>query len=343
VMSLAASRGDDVSDRIVGGNEVDPHSIPWQVGLMAKGATRTFCGGSILSATKILTAAHCYKSPSSIQVIVGEHSLVSVADGVRHDVESFVNHPQYDRPTIDNDIAIITLKEPIDLNDKAKAVCLPKSTTDPNLTDGQLLTVSGWGRLSGSGSTPNVLHAVKVPYMPTAECRRVYGASYIKNSMLCAGEEDGSANGNSACFGDSGGPLTVGKTIVGVVSWGRNACAFQSAVYAKVSVFLQWIANQGVTNDCGDSTSGSTQAPTTTQAPTCTDKAPSCVCEYFSSDYCESMSVSGRFVRHHCAKSCGVTADDHPACPNYSTRCSTVFSNRKAVADYCPVMCGVCN
>merc|ERR1712038_1993275 len=88
VIAFAASRGDDEGDRIVGGNEVDPHSIPWQVGLMNKGASWIFCGGSILSATKILTAAHCYKDPSSIQVIVGEHSLVSATDGVIHYVQS---------------------------------------------------------------------------------------------------------------------------------------------------------------------------------------------------------------------------------------------------------------
>jgi len=342
VMSLAVSRGDDEGDRIVGGSEVDPHSIPWQVGLMNKGSNFVFCGGSILSATKILTAAHCYKRPSSIQVVVGEHRLNSAADGVRHDVRSFVVHPGYNRQTIDKDVAIITLSKPIDLNDKAKAVCLPKSITDPNLRDGQSLTVSGWGRLSGSSSGPDVLHAVRIPYMPPAECRRAWGSSRITNNMLCAGQIDGSANGLSACNGDSGGPLTVGRTIVGVVSWGRRGCGYQSGVYAKVSVFLSWIASQGVANNCGAGPSPVVTTTTTTSAPTttCTDRASWCS-RY--TRYCSRLSSLGRYMRRNCAKTCGVTANDHPACPRYSTRCNVVFGNNRSVADYCPVMCKVCN
>jgi len=317
-------------DRIVGGAAVDAHSIPWQVGIMDKGANWVFCGGSILSSTKILTAAHCYQAPSKTEVIVGEHSLLSATDGVRHAIKSFEKHPNYNAQTIDKDVAIITLKKPIDLGDRARAVCLPKSESVPKLTSGQKMTVSGWGKLSGSSNGPDVLHAVKIPYMTNKQCKKVWGSSMITKNMLCAGAEDGSANGLSSCNGDSGGPLTVNnKTIVGVVSWGKQGCAFQSGVYARVSVFLQWIKSKGVDIDntnCGGSSSGSTAAPAaTTAAPAATTSAataaPAGTTTTASSSTCANIESEGwcdwfahfcynawmgDYIRYHCQKTCGV-------------------------------------
>ena len=48
----------DVGDRIVGGNEVDPNSIPWQVLYLSPGR---ICGGTIISPYHIMTAAHCHR------------------------------------------------------------------------------------------------------------------------------------------------------------------------------------------------------------------------------------------------------------------------------------------
>ena len=58
-----------------------------------------FCGGSILSSTTIVTAAHCTvdSSLSDLEVIVGDHD-VTVDDGEeRFAVCSKVEHPDYDR------------------------------------------------------------------------------------------------------------------------------------------------------------------------------------------------------------------------------------------------------
>merc|ERR1712038_1684829 len=262
VLSLAAIRGEEEGDRIVGGSEVEAHSIPWQVGLMNKGADWIFCGGTIISATKILTAAHCQKDASSIEVIVGEHSLVSATDGVRHEATTFVNHPQYNGNTLDNDFAVITLAVPIELGDKAAAASLP--TTATILEVGQPLTVSGWGALSSGGGSPNVLHAVQVPYITNEVCSESYSEyGGVTSNMLCAGNvEEG---GVDSCQGDSGGPLTTHNTIVGVVSWGIGcAWAGRPGVYARVSEQMQFLCDQEITEACGQE---QPEEPDTTEEP----------------------------------------------------------------------------
>ena len=44
---------------IVGGTEADKHEYPWQVGFVEKGETDIWCGGSLISDSWVLTAAHC--------------------------------------------------------------------------------------------------------------------------------------------------------------------------------------------------------------------------------------------------------------------------------------------
>merc|ERR1719323_62555 len=62
---------------IVGGDEAEPHSIPWQVSLrQTDGSDWHFCGGSVLGPRHIVTAAHCtviWDSVDEVMVVAGEH------------------------------------------------------------------------------------------------------------------------------------------------------------------------------------------------------------------------------------------------------------------------------
>ena len=245
------------STKIVGGNETNPFSIPWQVGLVTTGFRRPWCGGTLISPIHVLTAAHCTagETANSIQVIVGEHDLESDEDGVAHNVSCIADHPNYDSQTVDYDFSVLTLSSPVDLlspTSNARAACLPSNVSDTYA--GVELTVSGWGALSSGGGFPTVLHEAQVSGVTNQECMESYGTS-ITDRMLCAGRIEG---GIDSCQGDSGGPLTVSEngkhTVVGVVSWGYR-CAFPGfyGVYARVTSVLQWIKAQGiqtVSNKC---------------------------------------------------------------------------------------------
>ena len=64
-----------LSDRIVGGKSADS-AIPWQVSLRWQANTGEyhFCGGTILNANTVLSAAHCFPNGhQGIVVAAGAH------------------------------------------------------------------------------------------------------------------------------------------------------------------------------------------------------------------------------------------------------------------------------
>jgi len=245
------------ANRIVGGTEADPFSIPWQVGLTSPNSMKPWCGGTLISPRHVMTAAHCTEgeTPDGFRVVVGEHNTATGADGVFHEIACIKDHPDYSFPKYD--FSILTLKEPVDItsaDSKARAACLP-SNTSRLYDNGEMMTVSGWGAQEEGQSffdLPAVLHHVEVPGVPSNVCQEDYNVGpfrpRITAEMMCAGLDEG---GIDSCQGDSGGPLTHeenGTTdLVGVVSFGIG-CARSThyGVYARITEVLPWILEAGV-------------------------------------------------------------------------------------------------
>ncbi len=235
------------TDKIVGGDEVDIRDYPWQVSLQTvpQFGSQHFCGGTIIDSEWILTASHCLDdenmTPSVIRVRAGFTSLSS-SEGSFHNISEIILHPEYNGNNYRNDIALLKLSDPIDLDDPStEKVDLVRSfDVEEGLTDaGVMAKVSGWGALSSGGQSPNVLHAVEVPIVAGSAG---YNPASITDGMILAG-----ATGQDACQGDSGGPLVVPDgngfyKIAGVVSWG-NGCGLPNfpGVYARVSFYEDWI------------------------------------------------------------------------------------------------------
>lgn len=236
----------NISDtiRIVGGEEVKPHSRPYQASIQSLDGSH-FCGGSIVGRNLVLTAAHCMEGVNGespqMQVRVGAHSLV---DGSGQTIKVATAYTNQEYPNLSKDVAVLKLVEDItDVN--AKAISLVDKTFFNNhIKTGTTLTVSGWGTLSSGGSMPEKLMAVDVPYVTNEVCNSAEAYSgQIQDTEMCAGFQKG---GKDSCQGDSGGPLVYTKNNqfyqVGVVSWG-DGCALENkyGVYADVAALKTWI------------------------------------------------------------------------------------------------------
>ena len=128
--------------RVVGGSEVTPYSLPWQVALVESGSNTPFCGGTLISSRHVLTAAHC-TSGFNPDVIVGEHTVTSKTDGTRHGTCRYVNHPRFDPIKFSNDYAILHLRTPVHIGARAVPACLPPKTYNEGFLRSKRLTVSG--------------------------------------------------------------------------------------------------------------------------------------------------------------------------------------------------------
>lgn len=242
------------SPQIVGGGPADPNAYPFMVALVSSNSNDAwagqYCGGSLIAAEWVLTAAHCAEgsNPNSVDLVIGRYDLRS-SDGERIGAAEIHIHPEYNTRTLDNDVALIKLET-------ASAVApiggLATSANASLWDAGTMATVMGWGFTESSPSYPEVLYEVDVPIMSDATCTSLLGNEYFADSMLCAGEIGG---GVDSCYGDSGGPLVVPNgndyVVAGIVSWGYG-CADPGnpGVYSRVAAFESWIND--IVGDPGD-------------------------------------------------------------------------------------------
>ena len=116
--------------KIVGGEAAVGSSWGWAVALTYN-SNYLFCGGSILSSSWILTAAHCVDNrvASLFTVYAGSNNLQTFSQ-VRY-VTRIYEHPDYDATTVVNDIALLQLSSPFNMSDPGLAkICLPSYTSE---------------------------------------------------------------------------------------------------------------------------------------------------------------------------------------------------------------------
>jgi secreted trypsin-like serine protease len=269
--SLSASTtGTTAGPKIIGGTTTTINTAPFMAQLWYyddKGTTSEsddigfFCGGSVISPSKILTASHCVEHGPTTGPRTASSSPAppccrppttdgntDLHGGQATAVLRQWTHPSYSSTTIDNDIAVLTLAAPV----KATPIRMTTNgdTASYTGTPAKTAKVYGWGRTSSqTDDLSETLKTATLPIQSDATCVGAYGSLVIKAHMVCAGTPaTGSDTGTTAiCNGDSGGPLVVGGRIVGVVSWSGddgdantvNDCVVEGTygVFTKVGAY----------------------------------------------------------------------------------------------------------
>ncbi|KAJ0058437.1 hypothetical protein NL108_014636, partial [Boleophthalmus pectinirostris] len=171
---------------------------------------------------------------------------------VSRSIVQVINHPDYNRDTNNNDMALLKMESSVTFTNYIRPVCLaaPEST----LYAGTNVWVTGWGSVAFGVPLPSPqnLMEVKVPIVGNRKCFCAYGSG-ITDNMLCAGLDEG---GKDSCQGDSGGPLVRKQSGIwiqaGVVSFGEGCAeAGKPGVYARVSRYQSWILSYITENQPG--------------------------------------------------------------------------------------------
>ncbi|XP_054716643.1 transmembrane protease serine 12-like [Uloborus diversus] len=245
-------------DRIVGGREAKEGSWPWMADLQIQliEPNGHNCGGALINAQWVLTAAHClkdYRKPEYIRVHLGNHkkfekdigeqvryaSRIVIYDDISPDV--FESNGQFD---IVNDVALIKLNAPVKYTKYVKPICLPTK-----LSSSSDCYAIGWGNTRGSGSSHSLKQALH-PIQNAIHCQKLVGNQFVPQTMICAGSLE---RLNGVCHGDSGGPLLCKEnnkwTVAGVASYvtagtgTMGLCGLKEnpSVFNRIDVKLAWI------------------------------------------------------------------------------------------------------
>jgi hypothetical protein len=252
----ATASATTATNRLIGGTNATTTDVPWQV-LVLPGTY--LCGGAILDATHVVTAAHCVydedtmalTAPSAITVHAGITNRFSA--GQHPAVVGVSINPAYDPSLQTGDVAVLTLAAPGFATD---ATVQPIELTDVGYRPaaGDDLRLSGWGSNQARSPYDDVTVPHPVDNLQVASTLHVNGGCpsvyqpFDDNLLLCAGQAD-----LDACQGDSGGPLAVqigGVWKLAAVVTGGAGCAWAGfpGYYARVASpsIHDFLAQRGV-------------------------------------------------------------------------------------------------
>ena len=175
-----------------------PNEFPWMVNV------NNFCGGSLISAEWVLTAAHCVHSNAAMnRVELGQHDKRSPA--MRKSISRVIIHKDWKRPVrYNNDIALLKLKNPVDFKNvrNIDRICLPANRAGTFARSTAI--VAGWGKTSVHSGGSRVLMKTDVKVISNTKCRQYgFDHSSVTSAMLCTVPRYWDNDFKGFCKGDS--------------------------------------------------------------------------------------------------------------------------------------------
>ncbi|CAB3382533.1 Hypothetical predicted protein [Cloeon dipterum] len=255
---------------IVGGSLATLGQFPWQAFLSIDNAW--LCGGSLILADWVLTAAHC--SGTTYEVNLGTIGLNTLSAGAVT-ITTSVSYPHelYNENNLNNDVCLVKLGSPVTFTANILPVKLASLSDATNTFEGTLATVSGFGKTADDQGVSSGLKFTQVTVRSYKDCASYYGTSVVIDSTICTRQQN-----TSTCQGDSGGPLVYKNADnvwvqIGVVSFGSSdGCLEGYSGFARVTSFLGWMSGKIGQDLSGNvtTTTGPNSETTTTDGTTTT-------------------------------------------------------------------------
>jgi secreted trypsin-like serine protease len=204
---------------IVGGTP-DNGAHPY-VAAISNGST--ICSGVAISPTVLVTSAHCFAFPAQPVRAIFDESFRSptrvLVPGVWYAHPGFCPSCENGRlEQASRDVAVVILSRPVSL---PRYASLPASGFVAALPDHTDVELVGYGvqEFTDGGGKPTALPASGLRMRGSAELVGVGLGSEDELARVTALRGGGRA---ASCFGDSGGPVLVGDTILAINSFGSN-------------------------------------------------------------------------------------------------------------------------
>jgi len=215
---------------VVGGTVEPDFRYPWAV------VIQSGCRGVLIHPKWVLTAAHCILPNEQESVVAyhrtdpftGSEHVDSRPPGGPQPQGVFI-HPQYNDHSLENDIVLIRLREPFDINPYLQTAALPSSPLVPGVV----------GTVASFSHTDNMLPPDKVAVFRAPLPPQSLGRSFLIDTTDATG---------SLCQGDSGsGFVTIENgraTVRGILSQASGDCVTPSGhvvSFMDVFAYRDWI------------------------------------------------------------------------------------------------------
>lgn len=190
---------------IIGGQAAGVKEFPHMAQIGYGSEPRFSCGGSIISETAVLSAAHCANSQDGDASIVrvGVLNTQDLSTAQSLPIMTTIVHPEFQMDSKYNDIAVMKLAQPIQFNAFVRPACL---NTDPGFQWDKAIVI-GFGQTERDApiDSPTLLK-LQLFRFNQQQCAESYAdnptmTQGVLPSQFCAGEF---VDNKDSCQGDSG-------------------------------------------------------------------------------------------------------------------------------------------